>query len=108
MAWGVSLDSDRTLLPLSLCFQPARVSADQVGHLRYMCGSYNRNRVNSANFYLPFVWASWLVLSACDWTCLYLRWAHRPALHWPCHFALPFVGYRHPHQSHAGVRLVDG
>ena len=31
-----------------------------------------------------------------------------PSLNCRCHFALPPVGYRHTHQSHARVWLVDG
>jgi|GEM_PF-6647124 len=54
MACSGNLAVDRTILPLSLCFQSTPAPADQVGHLRFMCGRYHQCWVNSANPSLLF------------------------------------------------------
>src|SRR5258708_6518117 len=93
MACSIRLALHRTSLSLSHCCQSSPAPADQVVTLRYMCGSDHRSRVNRTTVSLPFAWASWLVLSAYQFTCQSRTLAHRPALHWPCHSALPFMGH---------------
>src|SRR5215469_2990102 len=68
---SISLARDRTILSLSHCFQSTAASADQVGILRWSCGSDHHRRRKSATVHLPFTGASWLVLSAYQWACLY-------------------------------------
>src|SRR6266487_3663029 len=85
IACSISLALHRTSLSLSHCCQSTPAPADQVGDLRCMCGSDHRSRVICATVYLPFAGASWLVLSACHYTCLFHNGAHRPALLRPCH-----------------------
>lgn len=74
-------------------FASSPASADQVGHLRYLCGKYHRRRIKNANVSLPFVGASWLVLSADESACQYCSRAYRPDLLRPCYSALPAVGH---------------
>src|SRR6266852_836975 len=93
MVCCISLVRDRTILSLSHCCQSTPAPADQVVILRWKCGRYLRSRINSATVYLPFAWASWLVLSAYRWACLYCNLVHLPALLRPCHSALPVFGH---------------
>src|SRR5215467_1487404 len=108
MACRVSRDRDRTSLSLSFCLQSTPAPADQVGPLRWNCGSYHHSRVNRTTVSLSFAWASWLILSAYHSTCLYRYLAHLPTLLRPCHSALPALGRRPHHQPHAGLRHAHG
>src|SRR5438105_13514080 len=92
MACSIRLALDRTSLSLSHCFQSTPAPAGQVVHLRWNCGSDHHSRVTSATVHLPFVWASWLVKSACYYTYRYCNLALLAALYWPCHSALPTLG----------------
>src|SRR5947209_11592350 len=89
MVCSVSLARDRTSLSLSHCFQSTPAPAGQVAPLRWKCGSDHHSRVNSVKVSLPFAWASWLVLSACHYTCLCRNLVYPPDLLWPCYPALP-------------------
>src|SRR6266480_1147725 len=93
LVWSVGLARDRTSLSLSHCFQSTPAPAGQVAPLRWMCGNYHHSRDSSATADLPFAWASWLVLSACRFTCLYCNLVHLPALLRPCHSALRVLGH---------------
>src|SRR5947208_3206003 len=70
MACSIRLALDRTSLSPSHGFQSTPAPADQVVHLRWMSGSDHCSRINSATVHLPIAGASWLILSACHYTCL--------------------------------------
>src|SRR6266702_3730875 len=86
---GISLAPDRTsLLPSQGC-QSYPAPAEQVVHLRWMCGSAHLRRNISAIADLPIAWAKWLVLSAPQRTGLTRPLLRLPDLHRHWHPALP-------------------
>src|SRR5436190_24236022 len=103
MVCSVSLARDRTSLSLSYCCQSTPAPAGQVAPLRWMCGNSHHSRDGNATADLPFAWASWLVLSACRFTCLSCHLVHLPALLRSCHSALRVLGHRYHHASLAGL-----
>src|SRR5215469_7100796 len=85
----IRLAPDRTSLLSSQGFQSTPAPAEQVVHLRRMCGSAHLRRNISAIVDLPIAWAKWLVLSARQCSGLDRPVVHLPDLHWHWHSALP-------------------